>query len=147
MENITARTIPPYDLGVHINGLSKRLVAFCVFERWPPHGGNMDTVAWNGWEVSMVFRSTEGKGEASRRIPRASISPRSRKTQLNIRTAVLVAHSDNASGISCLDGYVTPELSGAAARKNSHTCGGSKSRARPIRRPWIACVSNPIPAA
>jgi hypothetical protein len=30
MENIAARTLPPYDLGVDVNSLSERLVAFCV---------------------------------------------------------------------------------------------------------------------
>jgi hypothetical protein len=32
IESIAARTAPPYDLGVDINGLSKGLVAFCVVD-------------------------------------------------------------------------------------------------------------------
>jgi hypothetical protein len=45
MESIATRTVPPYDLGMDINGLSKGLVGFCVVERWPPHCGNRNTVA------------------------------------------------------------------------------------------------------
>jgi len=49
MENIAARTVPPYDFGVHFDGLGKRLVPFCVVGVDDlPHGGNTNTVAWNG---------------------------------------------------------------------------------------------------
>jgi hypothetical protein len=48
MENIAARTVPPHDLGVNVNGFSKRLVAFCVVDVETSHGDNTNTVAWNG---------------------------------------------------------------------------------------------------
>jgi hypothetical protein len=49
MESVAERTVPSYDLGVHNNGLSKRLVAFCAvgvdgFPRRQHEHGGMETV-------------------------------------------------------------------------------------------------------
>jgi hypothetical protein len=45
MENIAARTVPSYDLGVNVYGFSKRLVAFCVIAVDDLPRRNTNTVA------------------------------------------------------------------------------------------------------
>src|SRR5215469_17629091 len=76
IENIAARTVPPYDPGIRLNRLSKRLVAFCVVgvdvlpRRQHEHGG-MERVGsehgfqLDGWQRRSLVKHAERIDQAA----------------------------------------------------------------------------------